>query len=55
MSKLYSYVRWSSEKQAKGTTLERQLASARAFANENGLEFAEIIDPNVSAFKGKNT
>lgn len=55
MSKLYSYVRWSSDKQSKGTTLERQMVSAKAFASENGLELVEIIDPGVSAFRGKNT
>ncbi|MGX9273489.1 recombinase family protein [Pantoea ananatis] len=54
MPQLYSYVRWSSDKQTKGTTLERQMASAKLFANDNGLDLVEIIEPGVSAFKGKN-
>ncbi|WP_034458621.1 recombinase family protein [Buttiauxella noackiae] len=54
MPLLYSYIRWSSDRQAKGTTLERQLASAKAFALSKGLELVEITDPGVSAFRGKN-
>ncbi|MEI7410916.1 recombinase family protein, partial [Pectobacterium aroidearum] len=55
MPLLYSYIRWSSDRQATGTTLERQMASAKEFALLNGLELVEIIDPGVSAFRGKNT
>ena len=55
MTKLYSYIRWSSERQAKSTTLERQLSSAREYAREKGLELVEIIDPGVSAYRGKNS
>ncbi|HGH5996673.1 TPA: recombinase family protein [Morganella morganii] len=55
MPKLYSYVRWSTDKQAKGSTLERQLTSAKEFAREHKLELVEIIDPGVSAFRGKNS
>ncbi|MFJ5438109.1 recombinase family protein [Pectobacterium brasiliense] len=55
MPLLYSYIRWSSDRQAKGTTLQRQMASAKEFALTNGLELVEIIDPGVSAFRGKNT
>lgn len=55
MPKLYSYIRWSSERQAKGTTLKRQMESAKEFALMNDLELVEIIDPGVSAFRGKNT
>ncbi|WP_431223010.1 recombinase family protein [Serratia sp. L9] len=55
MPKLYSYIRWPSERQAKGTTLKRQMESAKAFALMNDLELIEIIDPGVSAFRGKNT
>lgn len=54
MPQLYSYVRWSSGEQTKGTTLERQMASAKLFANDNGLDLVEIIEPGVLAFKGKN-
>lgn len=52
--KCYSYIRWSSEKQSKGTTLERQLRTAKEIADENGLELVELIDKGISAFKGKN-
>jgi len=48
MTKLYSYIRWSSERQANSTTLERQMSSAREFAREMDLELVEIIDPGVS-------
>ncbi|MFP2424858.1 recombinase family protein [Enterobacter ludwigii] len=41
--KLYSYIRWSSDKQAKGSSLDRQLETARRVAHENGLELVEII------------
>ncbi|ELF1045563.1 MULTISPECIES: recombinase family protein [Enterobacteriaceae] len=53
--KLYSYVRWSSEKQSTGTSSERQTSRAMRFAEENELEYVEIKDAGVSAFKGKNT
>ncbi|MDT7116111.1 recombinase family protein [Citrobacter braakii] len=52
MPKLYSYIRWSSDRQDKGTTKDRQ--SARTYAEEKGLEMVEIIEPGVSAFRGKN-
>ncbi|MCE0826581.1 recombinase family protein [Buttiauxella sp. A2-C2_NF] len=55
MPLLYSYIRWSSDRQAKGTTLQRQMASAKEFALTNGLQLVEITDPGVSAFRGKNT
>ncbi|WP_413594912.1 recombinase family protein [Citrobacter youngae] len=54
MKKLYSYIRWSSQKQTVGTSLARQTEAARKYAAENGLEYAEIRDAGVSAFKGKN-
>jgi len=53
-TKCYSYIRWSSDKQAKGTTLERQLKTAQEIADDNGLELVEIIDSGISAFKGNN-
>ncbi|MGM8754234.1 recombinase family protein [Enterobacter chuandaensis] len=52
--KLYSYIRWSSDKQAKGSSLQRQLETARRVAHENGLELIEIIDAGLSAFKSKH-
>lgn len=54
MPKLYSYIRWSSDRQDKGTTKDRQLSAARTYAEEKGLEMVEIIEPGVSAFRGKN-
>lgn len=54
MPKLYSYIRWSSDRQNQGTTKLRQLAAARAFAEEHKLEMVEIIEPGVSAYRGKN-
>ncbi|MFK3911028.1 recombinase family protein [Enterobacter cancerogenus] len=50
--KLYSYVRWSSEKQSTGTSSERQTSRAMRLAEENELEYVEIKDAGVSAFKG---
>jgi DNA invertase Pin-like site-specific DNA recombinase len=55
MPQLYSYIRWSSERQQKGTTRQRQVIGAKEFAIANGLELVEIEDPGVSAFRGKNT
>lgn len=55
MPQLYSYIRWSTDRQDKGTTRNRQLAAAKVFAAEAGLEMVEIEDPGVSAFRGKNT
>ncbi|WP_320734915.1 recombinase family protein [Enterobacter kobei] len=54
MPQLYSYIRWSSDRQDKGTTKNRQVAAAKAYAEEAGLEMVEIIEPGVSAFRGKN-
>lgn len=53
--KLYSYVRWSSEKQSSGTSFERQTLRAKSFALEHDLEYVEIKDAGISAFKGQNT
>ncbi|WP_445663107.1 recombinase family protein [Enterobacter soli] len=54
MPQLYSYIRWSTDRQEKGTTRNRQVAAAKAYADEAGLEMVEIIEPGVSAFRGKN-
>ncbi|MRT14403.1 recombinase family protein [Enterobacteriaceae bacterium RIT711] len=54
MPQLYSYIRWSSGRQEKGTTRTRQVAAARAYAAEHNLEMVEIIEPGMSAFRGKN-
>lgn len=52
--KLYSYIRWSSAQQTAGSSLERQTAAAREYASNHNLEFVEILDGGISAFKGKN-
>jgi len=57
--RLYSYVRFSSERQAKGQSLERQKSSienlVKKIAVEHNLEiFEEYQDFGVSAYKGKN-
>lgn len=57
--RLYSYVRFSSERQSKGTSIERQKSNidnmVKKIAQEHDLEiFEEYQDLGVSAFKGKN-
>ncbi|CVF89739.1 Resolvase%2C N terminal domain [Serratia marcescens] len=53
--KIYSYVRWSSDRQSKGTSLERQTAKAKEFAHSHNLELVELLDAGLSAYRGKNT
>jgi DNA invertase Pin-like site-specific DNA recombinase len=56
-TRVYSYRRFSSGRQASGHSLERQSASARAWCAENGYILDEelvISDLGVSAFGGKN-
>ncbi|CAK3291581.1 site-specific DNA recombinase [Vibrio crassostreae] len=52
----YSYLRFSTQRQAKGDSMRRQLESARMYAKENDLELQEktFNDFGVSAFTGKN-
>ncbi|MEX1195745.1 MAG: recombinase family protein, partial [Dehalococcoidia bacterium] len=50
----YSYIRFSTPEQAEGDSLRRQTEAARAYTEQHGLEFVELIDPGVSAFRGKN-
>lgn len=52
--KLYSYIRWSSEKQKRGSSLERQQKYASDLANEHDLDLVEMIDDGLSAFKGEH-
>ncbi|MCL8167138.1 recombinase family protein [Enterobacter kobei] len=57
--RLYSYVRFSSERQSKGSSVERQKSNidqlVKKIALEHNLEiFEEYQDFGVSAFKGKN-
>ena len=55
-AKAYSYVRFSTPDQAKGRSYERQIELAKAYAEEHGLELAELTfkDLGVSAFRGRN-
>ncbi|EOG5747267.1 recombinase family protein [Enterobacter roggenkampii] len=55
MKKLYSYIRWSTDKQTGNTSLERQTEKAKQYAAIHGLEYVQILDAGVSAFRGKNT
>ncbi|MBO9492468.1 recombinase family protein [Endozoicomonas sp. G2_1] len=50
---VYSYVRWSSDRQADGSTKQRQLKIAEKVAQEKGFELVTFYDKGVSAFKGK--
>ncbi|OTW35033.1 recombinase family protein [Enterobacter kobei] len=57
--RLYSYIRYSSERQGKGSSIERQKSyiaeMAKQIATEYDLEiFEEYQDLGVSAYKGKN-
>ncbi|MDU9411194.1 recombinase family protein [Pseudomonas sp. zfem005] len=59
MAKAYSYVRFSTPEQAKGDSYRRQMASAKKYASDNGLELVtedeyKFFDLGVSAYKGKN-
>jgi DNA invertase Pin-like site-specific DNA recombinase len=55
--KAYSYLRWSSKRQALGDSERRQTTLAKEYAAAHGLELdteASIEDLGVSAFKGAN-
>lgn len=55
--KAYSYIRFSSAKQAKGDSLRRQLEATQAFAQEHDLELDEELtlkDLGLSAYKGEH-
>lgn len=59
MSKVFSYVRFSSAKQSAGDSYERQIKAAKAFAVSKGLELADpkeylFFDAGRSAYKGKH-
>ncbi|HDS1061164.1 recombinase family protein [Pseudomonas putida] len=59
MSKVFSYIRFSSAKQSAGDSYARQVQAAKAFCDENGLELAALreylfFDAGRSAFKGKH-
>lgn len=51
----YSYARFSSRRQSKGSSEERQLEKSRAWAKEKGVTFREeVIDKSRSGFHGDN-
>ncbi len=53
----YSYIRFSSKKQADGASLERQMAGTKKYCEDNNLILNESLtfrDLGVSAFKGDN-
>ena len=56
MATCFSYVRFSSEGQRYGTSLERQVELARNYATANGhtLDTATYRDLGISAFRSKN-
>lgn len=54
MTKLYSYIRWSSARQRRGSSKARQSTKAQEYAALNGFDYTEISDDGVSAFRGKN-
>jgi DNA invertase Pin-like site-specific DNA recombinase len=54
----YSYVRFSSDHQASGDSLRRQLEATRKYCAENNLALDESLnlhDLGVSAFRGRNS
>ncbi|WP_102270405.1 recombinase family protein [Vibrio cyclitrophicus] len=56
MKTAYSYIRFSSSRQADGDSIRRQTELARSYANEHGLDLQDvsISDFGVSAFRGSN-
>lgn len=57
MEKAYSYIRFSTKGQIEGRSLQRQLETARRYADEHGLDLQSLSfqDLGVSGFKGKNS
>ena len=54
--RVFSYARWSSDKQAEGDSLRRQISQAEQWCLRHGLSLAEerFVDSGISAFRGKN-
>lgn len=57
MTKAYSYIRFSSKRQASGDSLRRQSEAVSKYCLENGLELSKesFEDLGVSAWNGANT
>lgn len=52
---VYSYMRWSTDRQSDGSTEERQRASQEAFCKHYDMTLVEeITDPGMTSFRGKN-
>jgi DNA invertase Pin-like site-specific DNA recombinase len=55
MSRVYSYMRWSTDRQSDGSTEDRQRLAQEAFCRHYGFTLVEeITDPGVTSFRGKN-
>ncbi|CAM2771624.1 recombinase family protein [Vibrio rarus] len=56
MNTAYSYIRFSSSRQADGDSIRRQTELARSYADKNGLDLQDvsISDFGASAFRGSN-
>ena len=55
--RVYSYIRFSSERQSHGDSVRRQLEKSREYCDRNGLVLDEsfrLSDLGMSAFKGRN-
>jgi DNA invertase Pin-like site-specific DNA recombinase len=53
--KAIGYIRWSSDDQTSGDSLERQTANVQAYCQRNGLELTEtLVDEGLSGFKGEH-
>lgn len=52
---VYSYMRWSMDRQSDGSTEERQRAARKRFCEHFGLTLVEeLTDAGVSSFRGRN-
>ena len=55
MSRVYSYMRWSTVVQGEKSTEDRQRLAQEAFCRHYGYTLAEeLTDPGMSSFRGKN-
>lgn len=54
MKQAILYSRYSSDQQAKGDTLRRQIENGRAYAKKLGFDLVEVTESGVSAYKPKN-
>src|SRR6516225_5180578 len=53
--KAIGYIRWSSDEQTSGDSLERQTANVQAYCPRAGLELVEtLVDSGLSGFKGEH-